>query len=293
MIKICGLARLDDVILARDLGAWALGFVFAPSPRRVTPAAARELAEGLVAAAQGTPGGAGGAACAGPASRRPSEACAGTALPLTVGVFGDVPAGEIARVVDEVGLDAVQLHSARGPGGDAVRAALKDCGRPVTIIQAVPVDPRETDAAALRRAIAAARRQVDVVLLDTQVGARFGGTGKAIPWSLAREAGEGQVLIAGGIGPYNVEAALHESLAWGVDVSSGVERSPGVKDPELLRQLFARAGAAWRATAGGVPGGAAPGSAPSSAPGTARAPAAQSGSAVVTIADRPQRGPDS
>mgnify|MGYP000900736368 FL=1 len=251
-IKICGLTRLDDLLLARDLGAWAAGFVFAPSPRRLTPAAARGLVEGLAAATQGSPGIAGVAASGAPVSGEPGAA-AGPAPPLIAGVFGDVPAGEIARVVAEVGLGAVQLHSADGPGGDAVRAALAKNGRPVTIIQAVPVDPRETDAAALRHAVAMARRQADIVLLDTQVGDRFGGTGRALPWSLAGEAGVGEVLVAGGIGPENVEAALRESKAWGIDVSSGVERSPGVKDARLLRQLFARAAAARQTGTAGAP----------------------------------------
>jgi len=241
-IKICGLTRLDDLLLVRDLGAWAAGFVFAPSPRRLTPAAARELVEGLAAA--------------------------GPVMPLTVGVFGDVPAADIARVVDEVGLGAVQLHSVEGPGGDAVRAALAKNGRPVTIIQAVPVGPRETDAAALRHAVAMARRQADIVLLDTRVGDRFGSTSRSLPWSLAGEAGVGEVLVAGGIGPENVEAALRESRAWGVDVSSGVERSPGVKDARLLRQLFARAGATRRTASAGAP-------------------------AALMHTDRSQRGPES
>ena len=221
MIKICGLTHLDDVLLARDLGAWAVGFVFAPSPRRLTPAAARGIVEGL----------SGG--------DRPRG---GAAVPHTVGVFGDIPAEEIASVVGQVGLSAVQLHGAEGPGGDAVRAALADLGRPVLVIQAVPVDPEDTDVAALRQAVVEARGAADIVLLDTRLRGRFGGTGAALPWSLVAAAAEGEVLIAGGISPDNIEQAVRESRAWGVDVSSGVERSPGVKDARLMRQLFARAG---------------------------------------------------
>lgn len=252
-IKICGLTRLYDLLLAGELGAWAVGFVFAAGPRRLTPAAARRLVEGLAAATQGPWTSAEGAASGASASGRQGATAGRSTPPLTVGVFGDVSADEIARVVSEVGLDAVQLHAAEGPSGDVVREALAEVGRSAIIIQAVPVDPRETEAATLRRAVTRARRQADIVLLDTQMGDRFGGTGRALPWSLVGEAGLGEVFVAGGIGPENVEAALDESGAWGIDVSSGVECSPGVKDAQLLRRLFARVDAAWRTAAVGCP----------------------------------------
>lgn len=228
-MKICGLTRVEDVLLARDLGVWALGFVFAPSPRRLTPAAARGLLEQVAAAA-------------GP----PDLATA----PLAVGVFGDAPVREIARVVTEVGLDAVQLHGESGPGAARVREALAASALPVLVIQAVPVAPDAPDSRALGRAIAKARAEADLILLDTRTGRRFGGTGAPFPWSVARQAAEGApFLVAGGIGPDNVLAALEESGAWGVDVSTGVESSPGIKDGPLVRQLLARVDAA-RGSAG-------------------------------------------
>lgn len=231
MVKICGLTRLEDVLLARDLGAWALGFVFAPSPRRLAPATARQL---IREAAAWMPGG--------------SVAPGASGFPLTVGVFGDVPAREIAEVADEVGLDCVQLHGTENPSGNAVRAALAGRDRPVLVIQAVPVVPEETSPAALKQAVATARGQADIVLLDTKAPGRFGGSGTAFSWPLAREAGEGTVLlIAGGIGPDNVRTALRESSAWGVDVSSGVEHSPGIKDVALMSRLFTEAGVTPRA----------------------------------------------
>ena len=128
VVKICGLTRVEDVVLAAELGAWALGFVFAPSPRRLTPAAARGLiAEAAERLARGTvrAGGAGRAR-----------------LPLTVGVFGDAPADEIAEVAGIVGLDAVQLHGADcrdGSAAAAVRAALLQ--RQVLARQARPAAP--------------------------------------------------------------------------------------------------------------------------------------------------------
>ena len=104
------------------------------------------------------------------------------------------------------------------------------------------------DAAALGDAVAAVRRTAagergaDIVLLDSKVAGRFGGTGTAFAWSLARAvAGGGPLLVAGGLTPDNVATALDESGAWGVDVSSGVELSPGVKDSDKLVRLFANA----------------------------------------------------
>jgi phosphoribosylanthranilate isomerase len=249
VVKICGLTRVEDVLLACDLGAWAVGFVFAPSPRRLTPAAARGLISAAVERLRGA-----AAACKTPADGGPgtdTSAARGVkpgapggpmpGVPLTVGVFGDAPADEIAGVVEEVGLDGVQLHGREGPAGNAVRAALAGREHPPLVIKAVPVAPGETDASGLKEAVARAREEADLVLLDTGAAGWFGGTGSAFPWLLAREAAKGcPLLVAGGIGPQNVGAALAQSGAWGVDVSSGVERSPGVKDPQLMLQLFSR-----------------------------------------------------
>jgi phosphoribosylanthranilate isomerase len=237
-VKVCGLTRLADVLLARRLGAWALGFVFAPSPRRLTPAAARRLIAGASAAR--------------PRGAPPVQGGARPGAPLAVGVFGDESAEHIARTVAEVGLDGVQLHGLSGPGAAAVRAALAGWERPLLIIQAVPVGPEGGDPSALRSLMAAARREADLVLLDTGVAGRFGGTGIAFPWGVARQAGEGApFLVAGGIDSENVLAALAESGAWGADVSSGIEVSPGIKDARLMERLLDRVGALGAAASHG------------------------------------------
>jgi phosphoribosylanthranilate isomerase len=229
VVKICGLTRAEDVRLAADSGAWALGFVFAPSLRRVTAEQAAEL----VAEVRRVP---------------PSS----VPRPLIVGVFGDVSADEIARTVVAAGLDAVQLHGRSGPRPGDVRRALDDLtsatrlesGKPfgapkVLIIQAVAVDPAADDPAELQRGTAAVQNEADLVLLDTSSRGRFGGTGTAFPWDLARAASGGKpFLIAGGIGPDSAGEAVSRSGAWGVDVSSGVESSPGVKDAEAVKKLI-------------------------------------------------------
>jgi phosphoribosylanthranilate isomerase len=222
LVKICGLTRPDDVALAAELGAWALGFVLAPSARRVTPAQARELA-----------------AAGRSADRRGASGC----RPLTVGVFVDEPADEIAETVATAGLSGVQLHALR-PGAVSIRkalvAALGDKAAEVVVIQAVPVAAGGADPGVLRQAVASADKGADLLLFDTRSGGRFGGTGTAFPWDLAREAAAGRpFLVAGGLGPHNVAEALAVSGARGVDVSSGVETAPGTKDPDALRGLFA------------------------------------------------------
>ena len=229
VVKICGLTRAEDALLAADSGAWALGFVFAASSRQVTA----DQAARIVAEVRRAP---------------PSlEAC-----PLIVGVFVDASADEIARTVVAVGLDAVQLHGRSGPGGGEVRRALEDLtsvtclgsgktpgARKVLMIQAVAVDPDENDPEELGRRIAAARGEADLMLLDTSSRGRFGGTGTAFHWDLARVANDGKpFLIAGGIGPDNAGEAVLRSGTWGVDVSSGVEASPGVKDAEAVTKLI-------------------------------------------------------
>jgi phosphoribosylanthranilate isomerase len=261
VVKICGLTRGEDIVLARDLGAWALGFVFAPSPRRLAPATARGLIDQVARDAWVVKDSTSG------------KGYAGMLAPLAVGVFGNVPAEQIARVVEQVGLDAVQLHGDSSPGARSVREALAGWESPlrlaggseragwpadgpgpsgsagasgpgsrgVLIIQAVPVAVEERDPAAVSRRVEQARVDADLILLDTRKSGRFGGTGAAFPWALARESAAAlPLMVAGGLGPGNVRAALEESSAWGVDVSSGVEASPGIKDARLMERLFAQ-----------------------------------------------------
>jgi phosphoribosylanthranilate isomerase len=242
LVKICGLTRPEDVILAARLGAWAIGFVFAPSPRQVTPSAARRLA---LAASPSQSG----------ATWRNG--------PVTVGVFGDTSPGVVQATVDAVGLQAVQLHGAK-PGACAVRRAFAGRARRPLIIQTVVVPAEGGSRESVGDAAAPCREHADLILFDTGSRGRTGGTGRTFPWEVAREAGgEAPFLIAGGITPHNVTKALETSGAWGVDVSSGVEWAPGIKDEARMRELFAAVAlvsvsAAGAAGACGNPGAAVP-----------------------------------
>ena len=196
-VKVCGITRVEDALLASDLGASAVGFVFwPPSPRYLDPAAARAIA-----------------------ARLPGDVA-------PVGVFVDPPAEEVRRVVEAVGLAAVQLH------GDEPAAFCR--ALPYRVIKAVGV----AEADATREAAGAVPAEA-TVLLDARDPVRRGGTGRTVDWEIAAAvAAERRVFLAGGLGPANARAAVRAVRPYGLDVSSGVEAAPGRKDPARLRGFF-------------------------------------------------------
>lgn len=204
-VKICGLTDEPAVLAAQNAGADAVGFVFAPSPRRVDPSTARRLGSLL---------------------RRPMA---------RVGVFVDEPVDRILRVARAAGLTHVQLH---GDEDDQVITRLQAAG--YRVIRAVRVSGPE--------ALAGAEQSpADLILLDAYDPEKRGGTGRVFDWSLA--AGlcrRRRVILAGGLTPHNVGDAVRAVLPFGVDTSSGVERSPGVKDPGRIAGFVQLAQAAWQ-----------------------------------------------
>ena len=146
----------------------------------------------------------------------PSEA-------FCVGVFVDVDPARINAIAEEAGLDAVQLHGRESP---------EDCAaltRPV--IKAI----RAEDESRLEAFI------VSAFLVDTVHATLAGGTGFKADWNLAsRIARLGPLILAGGLNPHNILEATRCVRPWGLDVCSGVEAVPGIKDAELLKSLLAR-----------------------------------------------------
>jgi len=141
-----------------------------------------------------------------------------------VGVFVNETADKINRIADRCGLDAVQLH------GDESPAFCKKIRH--RVIKVV----RVKDAASLKEM---SRYAVDGFLLDTWKEDQWGGTGKVFDWELAARAKKyGPVIIAGGLNPRNVKAAIKKVQPYGVDVSSGVEQSPGKKDPRKVKAFI-------------------------------------------------------
>ena len=217
-IKICGNTRLEDAQHAAACGADAVGFVFAPSPRKVTTdVAARIIAH----------------------------------LPPTIekyGVFVDPEFDEIVAAVSECGLTGVQLHS---DSDLAARLRQYFSERPgvarLKILRVVHYSPQiETELEALRQ-----DRAIDAVLVDTKTANAVGGTGVSFDWqgarrSFFRAAPHLRLIAAGGLKPENVAEAILTLQPWGVDVASGVEASPGRKDAARLKQfiMLARTAAA-------------------------------------------------
>ena len=206
IVKICGITTLDDGLAAVEAGADMLGFNFyPPSPRYVEREACAAMITGLRA--------------------RGVQA-------TMVGVFVNQPAAEVAAILDECGLDLAQLSGDEPPEdlallGERAFKALR---------------PRDVVAAASLAAIYPRRAASPALLVDASAGAgRFGGAGQTGDWAAARAlAAQRPILLAGGLRPENIAAAVAAVQPWGVDVASGVESSPGRKDPAKM-QAFVRA----------------------------------------------------
>ena len=203
-IKFCGLTLPDDAAFGSALGASHIGAIFTESPRRVSEIAAKRLFES-----------------AGPEVRR-------------VGVFGRSSPAAVAGTANLLKLDVVQLHRAVD---DAFMSRLKaGYGGQVWLVVGVD-DAVKTIAAARERA-----QHADGILLDTSVAGRTGGTGKAFDWKavahlLAQDPIDLPIILAGGLNPANVGEAIRAFRPSIVDVSSGVEKSPGIKDHNLMRSF--------------------------------------------------------
>jgi phosphoribosylanthranilate isomerase len=206
-VKFCGMTRPQDAALAAEIGVSYVGVVFADGPRRVTPAQGREILD-----------------AAGSGIKR-------------VGVFGTNAPEEIARASEEARLDVVQLHA--DPTIDDVRAARKKFGGDVWAAIRIAGTHISPESELLFTA-------ADAIVLDARSERGLGGTGEALPWSdlavdLARDRGSAAVVLAGGLKPDNVVSAVRTLAPDVVDVSSGIESAPGIKDPHLMREFYTAA----------------------------------------------------
>jgi phosphoribosylanthranilate isomerase len=203
-IKICGTTTIGDAREAVSAGADALGFIFtAKSSRNISVDKAREIVAGL------------------PPFVDP------------VGVFVDRDMREMAEIVREVGLSYVQLHGAEDP--DYCRR-FAQMAAPCKVIKAFRVGPESREADFTK--------YNDVVmgfLLDTYVKGQAGGTGLTFDWHLIESFKlQRPVILAGGLGPGNIREAIRTVRPFAVDVVSGIEASPGVKDHIKLHELVSR-----------------------------------------------------
>lgn len=216
-VKICGINDAAGFDAAAEAGADMVGFVFfPPSPRAVTPAAAAALS-----------------------ARRQDG-------PLRVGLFVDADDATLAATLAAVRLDILQLHGAEAPARiAAIRARFG-----VPVMKAIGVATRAEVAEAVRCFAPVANR----LLFDAKpppsgtAGALPGGNAASFDWSIMQGAAMPVPwLLAGGLTEANVAEAIAAAGAPGVDVSSGVERARGVKDPARIAAFVAAA----RASCGG------------------------------------------
>lgn len=201
-VKICGVTRVEDALLACALGADAIGMVVSPSsPRCVSPARARSIRDAL------------------------------PPLVSAVVLVHDLPRSIVRGVVDSVRPDLVQFHGSEDAGFCAAfeRRYLKAVGM---------------DGEVDLRALAAAHPHAVGFVLDGHPPGQQGGQGRTFDWSrIPRDLGR-PILLAGGLNADNVGDAIRTVRPWAVDLASGVESAPGIKDAAKLRAFFAAVRAA-------------------------------------------------
>lgn len=194
-VKICGVTTESDALLAVAMGADALGFVFAASPRQVSVQTVQDIVK-----------------------RLPPEV-------ITIGVFRNEHPTRVIDVVNSARLHGAQLHGSETP------SMVREVGEQMKIvIKAVVAGSRE--------AFHATDFAADAILVDSSNP----GSGSTFDWSLVEELPRGtRFVLSGGLTPDNVADAVAMVRPWGVDVSSGVEESPGRKDPVKVRRFISAA----------------------------------------------------
>ena len=200
-IKICGITNEQDALLAVALGADALGFIFAPSPRQVAPQRVKEIVR-----------------------RLPQNV-------LTVGVFRDEHPQRVIDMVRESGVVGAQLHGHESPAN--VAEVMVEINWVVKAVVAGSIEAQRAD-----------EYLTNLILVDSPSP----GSGLAYDHDLISQIPSTvRVLLAGGLTDENVGAAISQVAPWGVDVSSGVEKSHGYKDPIKLKRFIENARAAFDA----------------------------------------------
>lgn len=194
-IKICGITNEQDALLAVALGADALGFVFAPSPRQIAPGLARDIVK-----------------------RLPPEI-------VTVGVFRNEHPSRVIEIVNEARLQGAQLH-----GHESIAITAEVAAQVRFVIKAVVAGSADASNADLFSS--------DAVLVD----GLNPGSGTTYDWDLLSQLPDSvHVILSGGLTADNVASGIEQVRPWGVDVSSGVEKSPGLKDAVKLRHFITNA----------------------------------------------------
>lgn len=205
IVKICGITTIDDARAAIELGATMIGFVFAPSPRRIDPQAAGEIVRSLT-----------------------KENISHNVQ--FAGVFVNETKHNVEAIVREAKIDYAQIH------GDENAEYCNKLN--IHWYRALRIVKEEDVSSKIRNL------QCDRVLIDAAVNGSYGGTGITIDTDTARDAvriiksAGKKAIVAGGINPLNVGKVIQEICPDGLDISSGVEESPGKKSVEKMWMLF-------------------------------------------------------
>ena len=208
IVKICGITNPEDARAAADAGADILGFVFYPkSPRNVSPERAGEIISGIRAEYSSI---------------------------RVAGVFVNESLATVRAIMQTAQLDLAQLHGQESP--EMVQALQ---GRAYKALQARDMASAH---ALMEQYCAVVNGNIPTFIADAPPAQLPGGNGLLADWSVAHEiARTFPILLAGGLNVENVQDAIAQVQPWGVDVSSGVERAPGFKDHEKMREFIARA----------------------------------------------------
>ncbi|HWF04611.1 MAG TPA: phosphoribosylanthranilate isomerase [Candidatus Angelobacter sp.] len=200
-IKICGTTCLEDALQSVEAGADALGFIFAPSKRRVTPDQALQIISGL-----------------------PPEV-------EKIGVFMNSPAAEVASIAGKAGLTGIQMHGDES-SAEVYTCLAKEQRDSLRKIKTILVKDGFENGFDSSTSLG-----VDAWLFDSGAGSGKTFDWQAARTQLGNR--QGQFILAGGLTPENVGEAIPIFKPWGVDVVSGVESAPGKKDPEKLKAFVA------------------------------------------------------
>lgn len=240
LVKVCGITTPEDALIACRVGANLIGVIFAPkSKRAVTVEQATAVVRAVRAFGERKTAADVSVSSAAPeenpvaAVARSSRSLerAARLRPLVVGVFQNASQEDIRQAVDGAGLDLVQLH------GDEGMEACAGCGVPALRVVHITADAGGDAETRAQKIVDSLTADPTAILLDTAVKGVQGGTGVTFDWGVATALQEKHglpVIVAGGLKPDNVAEAVGRVRPWGVDVSSGVETSPRVKDPEKV-----------------------------------------------------------
>ena len=207
-VKICGVQRLEDALVASEAGADFIGLVFVPGrPRRLAIDQARAIVDGLRAS--------------------------GDHVPQVVGLFADQPLDVVNDTIRACRLDRAQLC-----GNESLDYCRQTEAGVIKVLHVPGGQPEEPVIANLAALVSAYREAGHLVTLDRLVAGIPGGTGESFDWAIAEKLSRRghSFLLAGGLLPENVAQAVARVKPWGVDVSSGVE-TDGSKDPDKIRDF--------------------------------------------------------